>query len=98
MWEGLKKVRKTRSENAGWGGREGGREREKRGGRESGPKSRHSVLEGSKKVGKKNKKNTTRSENAGRGGSEGGREAGREGGRSEKQSKTKMAFRAGGVE
>ncbi len=74
MWEGLKKVRKTRSENAGWGGREGGREREKRGGRESGPKSRHSVWEVSQKVKK------TCSESAGRRGrGEGGR-GGREGG------------------
>ena len=26
VWEGSKKVKKTSSENAGWGGREGGRE------------------------------------------------------------------------
>ncbi len=64
----MKKVEKTCSENAGWGGREGGREREKRGGRESGPKSRHSVWEVSQKVKK------TCSESAGRGGREGGRE------------------------
>ena len=77
MWEGLKKVRKTRSENAGWGGREGGREREKRGGRESGPKSRHSVWEVSQKV----KKHAARAPVGDGGGKEGG-EGGRAGGNS----------------
>ena len=49
----------------GEGGKEGGSEAG-RGGRESGPKSRHSVWEGSKKIEK------TRSESAGRGRREGG--------------------------
>ncbi len=70
----LKKIKKTCSENAGGGGKAGGRKSEKMGRRESGPKSRHSMWEVSKKVEK------TCSENAGRGGRKGRRE-GRKGGR-----------------
>ena len=50
---GIEKVNKTCSENAGWGGREGGRKSEKMGRSESDRESRHYMREVSKKSKKK---------------------------------------------